>query len=147
MMRRSRLLSLVAAAAFPLAACSQGGDDGGRQATAGSASAESTAPVAPTASVDAPGKAVFQQCVACHSILGDGVGPNLKGVYGRKAGSLSDYTRYSPAMKASGITWDDKTLDEFITHPGQKVKGTYMTFPGLADAKKRAELIAYLKGY
>lgn len=91
------------------------------------------------------GKLVFTQCSVCHSVDGsNGVGPTLKGIVGSKAGQVSGF-RFSRAMKGSNITWNDKTLDEFITDPQKAIPGNVMPFSGLADAKQRADLIAYLK--
>ena len=93
----------------------------------------------------ARGETAFGACQACHSV-GDEeneLGPHLKGVAGRRAGT-GDYA-YSPAMKASGLTWDDATLDRFLAAPQAVVPGTVMAFPGEADAKVRADIIAFLK--
>src|SRR3954462_4037295 len=91
------------------------------------------------------GKAVFEQCAACHSLDGSGDydGPSLKGVIGRKAGSLEDY-RYSAAMKRSDVTWDATTLDKYVTDPQAFIPGNRMAFAGISDAGLRADLIAYL---
>jgi len=92
------------------------------------------------------GAAVFKRCAVCHSIKagsGPSIGPVLAGVVGRKAGSQSDFP-YSKAMSEVGLVWDAATLDAFVTKPQSVVKGTKMTFPGLPDAKDRADLIAYL---
>jgi len=91
------------------------------------------------------GKAVFEQCAACHSIDGSGDydGPSLKGVIGRKAGSLEDY-RYSAAMTRSGVTWDAASLDKYITDPQAFIPGNRMAFAGIADQVERDDLIAYL---
>jgi cytochrome c len=87
----------------------------------------------------------FLQCADCHSPgASNGVGPGLKGVVGRKAGTQPDFS-YSPAMAKSGLTWDDKTLDAFLADPRTALPGTAMVFPGVEDAKDRADLIAYLK--
>ena len=91
------------------------------------------------------GKAVFEQCAACHSLgePGDFDGPSLKGVIGRKAGSLEDY-RYSAAMKRSDVTWDAGTLDKYVTDPQAFIPGNRMAFGGIADKQQRDDLIAYL---
>jgi cytochrome c len=100
---------------------------------------------ASSAATAAQPPASFATCAACHSTDGTpGVGPSVKGVYGRKAGTADGFT-YSKAMRKSGETWDDKSLDAFITDPQQLVPGNTMPFPGLADAKQRAEIIDYLK--
>ena len=62
----------------------------------------------------------------------------------RKAGSVEGF-HYSEANKNSGLTWDEATLDTYLTSPKDVVKGTTMAYPGLKDAEKRADLIAYLR--
>lgn len=71
-------------------------------------------------------------------------GPRHCGLYGRRAGSVPGFD-YSPAMRRSGIVWNDKTLDRFIGNPGKTVPGTSMGYAGVKDKKERADLIAYLK--
>ena len=91
------------------------------------------------------GKVAFEQCAACHSLDGSGNddGPTLKGVIGRKAGSLEDF-RYSAAMKRSDVTWDAATLDKYIADPQAFIPGNRMAFAGIADSSQRDDLIAYL---
>jgi len=111
-------------------------------------------PVAAHAQDAEAGKAVFAVCKACHQIgegTGHAVGPNLTGVVGRKSGSVAaidgkEYT-YSDAMKNSNLTWDEATLDEYITNPKAKVPGNKMVFAGIKDDQKRKDLIAYLKTF
>ena len=89
------------------------------------------------------------KCAPCHSI-GPGaknkVGPEQNGLVGRKAGSVEGFN-YSEAMKNSGITWDEATLDEYITDPKKKVPGNKMVFPGIKDELQRGDLIAYLASF
>lgn len=90
----------------------------------------------------------FGQCRVCHTTVAggpDGVGPNLVGVYGSKAASRRPKFAYSAALKASKLTWDDATLDKWITDPGALVKGTKMAFIGLPRKQARDNVIAYLK--
>ncbi|WP_420383065.1 c-type cytochrome [Novosphingobium sp.] len=94
----------------------------------------------------AHGKVVFARCAACHD-LNTGrtvLGPSLKGIVGRKSGSMPGYS-YSPAMVAKGIAWSPANLDMFIASPTKYVPGTRMPFAGISDAKDRADLIAYLE--
>jgi len=91
------------------------------------------------------GKAVFEQCAACHSLdgTGDYDGPTLKGVIGRKAGSLEDY-RYSAAMKRSDVVWDAATVDQYVADPQAFIPGNRMAFAGISDKTQRDDLIAFL---
>ena len=91
------------------------------------------------------GKALFEQCAACHSLdgTGDYDGPTLKGVIGRKAGSLEDY-RYSAAMKRSDVVWDAATVDKYVADPQAFIPGNRMAFAGISDKTQREDLIAFL---
>ena len=93
------------------------------------------------------GATVFQACTACHSTtLGEHMtGPSLAKVWGRKAGTDESFHHYSDAMKRAELQWNEATLDKWLVDPDALVHGTSMTFPGLRDAKSRAEVIAYLK--
>ena len=87
----------------------------------------------------------FGVCAACHSTDGStSVGPSLKGVYGRKAGSLAGFP-YSRAMRTSRGAWDEKSLDTFIAEPQKAIPGNTMPFAGVSDPKQRAEIVDYLK--
>lgn len=92
-----------------------------------------------------PRPAIFAQCIACHTIERgrNGFGPSLAGVGGRRAASLPDYT-YSPALKASGLSWTAASLDIWLTSPQKAVPGTKMPFRGIADPVRRKEVIDYL---
>ena len=90
------------------------------------------------------GKAVFEKrCLGCHAMDADREGPRLLGVYGRKAGSVPEFT-YSVGLKRSGITWTDATLERWLSDPDMVVKDNNMSF-GVPKAEERRDLIAYLK--
>ena len=89
------------------------------------------------------GKTAYQGCAGCHSIDDNDLGPRHRGVVGRRAGSIQDYS-YSAALKNSGLTWDEATLDRWLTNPSALVPGTKMFFR-IDDAQARADIIAYLK--
>jgi cytochrome c len=92
------------------------------------------------------GKKVFNKCKACHVADAETnrVGPYLKGVIGRPAGTVEGF-KYSTAMKDSGIVWDEATIAEYIVNPKAYVPGNKMAFPGLKKEADIANLIAYLE--
>jgi len=92
------------------------------------------------------GKRLFIMCEACHNVnKGEPhkVGPNLHGVFGRKAGSLADF-KYSEAVINSDITWSDITIREWLINPNDYIKGTNMVFIGLPKKQQQDALLAYL---
>jgi cytochrome c len=87
-------------------------------------------------------------CRECHAFdKGDNrLGPSLYGVVGRKAGTAPNFA-YSESLKGSGVTWDEPTLDKWITNPNALIPGNNMgaIFGGVADPAERAMIIAFLK--
>ena len=71
------------------------------------------------------------------------LGPSHRGVFGRKAASLSDYD-YSDALKSANIVWNEETLDKWLTDP-QAVAPAAKMFFYLDNPQDRADVIAYLK--
>ncbi len=94
----------------------------------------------------AKGEKVFKKCKTCHTFdpSKKKIGPHLKGIIGRKSASVEGY-KYSKAMKAADVTWDEGTLDKYLTKPKAFIKGTKMSFAGLKKDSQRQDLIAYLK--
>lgn len=97
----------------------------------------------------AAGAKVFRKCIACHAV-GEGavnkIGPQLNGLFGRKAGTVPGYN-YSDANKNSGIVWSAENFAAYIRNPREVIKGTKMSFPGLKNDQEIADLIAYLKQF
>lgn len=91
------------------------------------------------------GQAVFARCLACHTVAAgqNRLGPSLAGVVGRRAAAVPGF-RYSPAMQKSRQAWTRENLDRFIAAPAAAMPGNTMSFPGVPDARDRADLIAYL---
>lgn len=91
------------------------------------------------------GQEVYGRCLGCHAIEQHRTGPAHCGLFGRRAGTAPGYTHYSPALRASGIVWDDGSLARFLADPMTAVPGTTMTYLGVTDAGDRAALLAWLK--
>jgi cytochrome c len=106
-----------------------------------------SAPVSAQSADISRGQRVFRACAACHSLEPGRhmTGPSLANVWDRKAGSLSDFRRYSPALKSSDVVWTDKTLDDWLRDPAHFIPGNTMTFAGIKEAQPRADLLAFLK--
>lgn len=150
-MRRAGLTLPTLLTALALAAC--GKSPASHEATAapaidaGKAALLATLPAAYQHADLDNGEAKVALCKSCHSLEtggGNGVGPNLHGVFGRKAGSLAGFS-YSDGLKATGIVWDAGAIDRWIANPRAVVPATKMTYIGMEDAKDRADVVAYLK--
>lgn len=156
-MRRILATALVATS---LAACGQsetsGTTDAGKTVPSGAEAPElsDAEKQALLASLPAPystadlanGEAKFALCRSCHTITPGGAnmtGPNLHGVFGRKAAQVEGF-RYSDAIKSSGIVWDAEHLDQWLAKPMTYLPGTKMSFAGVKEAKDRTDLIAFL---
>ncbi len=140
-MRTEWKLAGTMALALSLAGCGEAK----QEEAAATAGVTAAAPAAAVAAADAK-PAAYAQCAACHSVEPGkhGIGPSLHGVYGTKAGEIAGFA-FSEKLKASGLTWDDATLDTWLSGPMKVVPGTKMSYAGMSDPAKRAEIIAYLK--
>ena len=148
------LLAVLAAAAVSACATSPAAAPAAKPAASAPAA---SAPAAPAAKASAASAAVaaaksttpppaFAICSACHGTTAGappGLGPNLFGVVGRKAGSVADYD-YSPAMKASGKVWTAEALQAFVLDPGKAVPGNKMDYDGAADASTAKAIAEYM---
>ena len=90
------------------------------------------------------GESVYARCAACHAIDTNRTGPLHCGLFGRHAGTAPGFDGYSSAMRASGIVWDEHSLDVFLKDPLSTVHGTAMGYAGVKDDAERAALIAWL---
>lgn len=98
------------------------------------------------------GAGVFVECSGCHQLgpeAENGIGPHLNGIFGRRAAGVDDY-RYSESLARAGndgLIWDLETLDFYVQNPKGFASGTKMNYPGLEDARDRADLLAFLRAY
>jgi cytochrome c len=100
---------------------------------------------APDAAALKRGEDVYARCAACHAIEANRTGPQHCGLFGRRAGTAPGFDGYSKAMRASGIVWDEHSLNVFLQDPIKAVPGTAMGYAGIKDDKERSELIAWLR--
>ncbi|MGH8443953.1 MAG: c-type cytochrome [Solimonas sp.] len=109
-----------------------------------------TAPTgAPPAGDAARGKKVFFQCRTCHypeKAYGNHNGPNLYGIFGRKAGTREGYAYYSGTMKNAGFVWTPQLLDFWLANPQTFLPDSAMVVFE-TSAQERADLIAYLQQF
>ena len=94
----------------------------------------------------AKGEKIYRKCKACHALEAgkNKIGPTMHGVFGRTAGAVEGF-KYSKAMKASGIVWDETTIAAYLADPKGYIPKNRMAFAGLKKEKDRDDLIAYLK--
>ena len=106
-------------------------------------------PVAAQAQDAAEGENVFKKCRACHQVgetAKNVVGPQLNGLFGRKAGTVEGFN-YSEVNKTSGVVWDDKIFANYIKDPRAAMPGNKMAFGGIKDEKEVADLTAYIRKF
>lgn len=162
-MKRNFLMGAALAGLATLSACGGAADKGGEAPAAPATEAAPAAVETPAdAAAAAPagaemtyasftgdaasGEKVFAACRTCH-VFDEGVnrvGPSLHKVVGRPSGSVAGFS-YSDANKNSGVVWTPDVLFEYLEDPKGFMPGTKMAFPGVKDAQKRADLVAYLE--
>ena len=146
MLNRVRFAASVLSLGILLTACAQGDDVGPAAASLPAAAPADLQTLLAAADPD-KGQVLFLQCRACHSLEAGGankVGPNLHGVFGRKAGMAPGYA-YSEVLTQASIVWSAETLNEWLTRPSDFLPGNRMVFVGIRKPEDRANLIAYLK--
>jgi len=92
------------------------------------------------------GRKLFARCAGCHEVgpnAGNIFGPQLNGVLGRKAGGVAGYA-YSPALKASTLVWDERSLNAFIRDSEQVVPGNKMRFMNFMSEQQAGDIVAFL---
>ncbi len=107
----------------------------------------SAAPVAHAQADAQRGAKLFPQCAACHTLEPGRnlTGPSLANLFGRKAGTVPGFLRYSDALKRSGVEWNEATLDAWLKDPAKFMPGNGMTFAGIGNEQARRDLIAFLR--
>ena len=96
---------------------------------------------------DDPNRAQFlASCGTCHSVEPGAAprqGPNLYGIFGRKAGSVDGF-KYSDALKTADWVWDEVHLDSWIENAQAMRPGVVMPYRQ-TDPANRAKVIAFLR--
>lgn len=144
-MKTSKILMLTVAG-LVLGACSGGEKAAPKQAAESAPEAVQVTDVSLLTGDAEAGRVGFGQCRSCHAIEAgmNRVGPSMHGVVGRAVGTEPGY-RYSTAMAVAGGVWDDQHLFDYLEKPREVIPGTKMTYVGIKDAQRRADIIAYLK--
>ena len=92
------------------------------------------------------GEKIFKNlCAVCHSFTGHGTGPNLKGVIGSNPASKDGFAYSSAMQDKKGTKWTAKNVDKYLKSPADYAPGNAMAFAGIANAKDRGDVVAYLQ--
>lgn len=90
----------------------------------------------------------MRKCSVCHTLTEDSArraGPTLRGIFGRRAGSLPGYS-YSATLDGSDIVWSPETINAlFDEGPDHYIPGSKMPMQRIAKADDRRDLIDYLR--
>ncbi|WP_303747979.1 c-type cytochrome [Stenotrophomonas pigmentata] len=136
---------LIIAALLLAVGCSEQSETAATTAQTTAPAASETKAIEEVAATAINGEQAFAMCTACHSRDASApqrMGPNLHDLLGRKAGSSPGFD-YSPALRASDITWNAQELDAYLAAPTKRVPGTRMAI-AVTDPARRQALIEYL---
>jgi cytochrome c len=93
------------------------------------------------------GRRIFvQRCQTCHGVTAEAdsaLGPNLKGVFGRKAGG-GDSGVHSRAAIESDTVWTRSSMRRYLSEPGREMPGTLMQ-GRVTDGRELDDLLNYLE--
>jgi len=103
---------------------------------------------APSGDPVAGAEAFKTYCGQCHELT-PGLNrraPNLKGIYGSKAGFLGDY-EYSAQIKHSGLLWNEKNLIRYMMRPKKMFSDTKMLVDQFPDDTQAKDIVAFLANH
>jgi cytochrome c len=99
------------------------------------------------------GERIFRtQCGACHQLgptARNAVGPQLNGIFGRRAGSIEGF-RYSNAYRTPAVTektWNPDNFRVYIRNPREVTPGTSMVYAGMRNEDQITQLIQHLQSF
>ncbi|MCA0869834.1 c-type cytochrome [Seohaeicola saemankumensis] len=89
-----------------------------------------------------------RKCSICHALgqtSARKAGPTLYRLFGRRAGTVTDYS-YSDTLTDAQIIWDADSINAlFDLGPDHYIPGTKMPMQRIADPADRADLVDYLR--
>ena len=96
----------------------------------------------------AKGKTVFARCAICHKVEkdgGNGVGPNLFGIVGRKSATVAGFELFRSDEGRRASPGTTTICAKWVAGPAKMVPGTKMAFPRHHQQRPRSPIVvAYL---